>query len=264
MCPTAQVLQEFVSSDAIRQINNELEWRYKRWIEQVNTLRDASQTGFQKFDVAIEKAYHNIVEACQEIQALRRRISSKKALENLERELTSAYKVLCDIKVDLEDANKNESTRRQFIRMNLIPHARMINYWSNYLFLLEEKYRNTVTQYYLNWPSQLWNKIFSVQANLLSCLDKQFSVYSDYFKDGNSTITKDIDEFSEVISAGEYLSKKLYLLDILAPGVLDDIGNPFNNHLLVSIRKGRPIIKMERDPAQTLIKERPLRIQLGE
>jgi hypothetical protein len=214
--------------------------------------------------VAIRDAYNNIVKALREILEFRKRIRNKKDLENLERELTKAYKVLSDIQIDLANAIENKNARIQFKRMNLIPHARMINYCSDYVFLLEEKYRNTVAQYNLVWPFDLWNKIFSVQANLLSCLDKQFSVYSDYFKDGNSTITKDIDEFSEVISAGEYLSKKLYLLDILAPGVLDDIGNPFNNHLLVSIRKGRPIIKMERDPAQTLIKERPLRIQLGE
>jgi superfamily II DNA/RNA helicase len=264
MCPTAQVLQEFVSSDAIRQINKELELRYKRWVEQVNTLMDTSQTGFQKFDVAIEKASDNIGEACQKIQAFRQLIRNKKALENLERELTYAYQVLFSIKFDLEDANKNEGTRRQFIRVNLIPYARMINYCSNYVFLLEEKYRNTVRQYNLLWPSELWYKIFSVQANLLSCLDNQFSIYSNLFLAGNSANDRVTDEFSEVKSAQEYLSKKLYLLDILAPGVLDDIGNPFNNHLLVSIRKGRPIIKMERDLAQTLRKERPLRIQLGE
>jgi superfamily II DNA/RNA helicase len=264
MCPTAQVFQEFVSSDAIRQINNELEVRYKRWIEQAKMLWETFSTGFQNSDVAIREAYNNIVKALQEILAFRKRIRNKKALENLERELTNSYKVLSDIKIDLANAIKNKNARRQFKRMNLIPHARMINYCSNYVFLLEEKYRNTVTQYNLVWPFDLWNKIFSVQANLLSCLGNQFSVYSNYFRDENSEIAMDIEEFSGVISAREYLSKKLYLLDILAPGVLDDIGNPFNNHLLVSIRKGRPIIKMERDPAQTLIKERPLRIQLGE
>jgi hypothetical protein len=264
MCPTAQVLQGFVSSDAIRQINNELEVRYKRWMKQVNDMWRTYLTGFKNFDAAISEANDNISRALQVIEAFRQLIENKKGFEDLERGLTYTYRVFSNIKVDLENANKNEITRIQFMRINLIPYARMINYCSNYLFLLQEKYRNTVGQYTLNWPSDLWYKIFSVQANFLKCIDNQFSVYSNLFQAGNSVNSRDIDEFSEVKSAQEYLSKKLYLLDILAPGVLDDIGNPFNNHLLVSIRKGRRIIKMERDPAQTLIKERPLRIQLGE
>ncbi|MCC6018801.1 MAG: DEAD/DEAH box helicase [Candidatus Verstraetearchaeota archaeon] len=242
-------LRTFINATPIRQIAKNLHATFDIWAREVKSTtnilsaKSSSQNPQKVLDETNEEIRNTLIKITANIERI---IKSKDP---------QAVKFENDLKKVQQDLSKvKQGFERHFeamsYRWNALPYLRLLSRIYCNVMNIEENYRSSFEAGRLYWDREIVESLINSLSGLMTCIQYQYSLYQ------LPNLPKDVEK---------YLNEKLYLFDTLTPGLIDDIGNSFCNHLLIEYtKKGGVKINMINDPIETFSRARPLNIKLGE
>jgi len=245
-------LRIFMNATPIQRIVENLQKAFNTWVEEVGTATSilSAKSSPQNLEEVLNEIKDNIDNASIKITMI---INS--TFKNMDSEAKEFRGELERIKQDLSKIRQGIDSHIKRIKIsgycwNALPYLRLLSRAYNDVISISEKYKNSFESGKLYWDKSIVENLIASLSELMAYIHRHYSLYQQQKMPKN---------------VRKYLDEKLYLFDTLTPGLMDDIGNTFCNHLLIECTKGGNVrIHMINDSVETLLRARPLNIRLGE
>jgi hypothetical protein len=99
---------------------------------------------------------------------------------------------------------------------------------------------------------------------MLGVYEYVHKLYAQYLQSVESMRTEGVQSVEVEDKIREYVEKDLHVFDTLIPGIVDDIGNTYINHILIKLKQGKASLELPDTTYETFQRARPLHIKLSE